>query len=730
MGRTLAHTVRADVWQNVSGAQPLVPDGALMAAILATCEGGWSEAIRLWRDVFRTGQHDSLAAGCMAEASWHLGHDGTFDHMIAHCPDKDPLLATLSDDQCGDSTQDQDWALGDWSARMTQNLSLFVKDHPLGHLCPDHIAEYPTIETRRVGALARFKAPRAPAVQDIVADHVDKGDLQMLADYCQLLIERAASPDALHWAILGMVRLGAGSDDVNLNALRRAFASYPLSAVDRQLADARLYRGLGYTALARLILRDALNVAPRARDRAKIRRRLAKLAAENDRWLDDRDILSAADFDGRPDAREALLALAGSSGTGVGEPLVSAFEWLLDQSGIDGVRYAPENRLLMVGNALGCGGMERILARSYRHFSDSGQFDTVDLALLDFSDGQASAFYAGEAGVTDDDVFVLGRDGAAEMPCALLPGSWKVRAQKLYDHILASKPRVIHAWNDLTGLLAAFAGLAAGCPKVIIHFHHAPGVPQSGRAEQISSYPEIYRRLRVRPEVTTIFCAEAAARGYARWWHVDQDERFRVMYNGFDWDVSAGDKRASKEQLGISADAPVVGTVFRFSAVKQPMLWAKAAIAFAKERPDAQFLMVGDGPMQEDVAQAFNDAGLGGSVIMPGRVDNVTDYLAAMDVFWLTSETEGLPNVLIEAQFSNVPVVAFDVGGASETFLPGVSGILVDPDDVSALVNETNALFTDPERLAEMAEAGRRNAAVSFSADAFYDRLNRAYSES
>ncbi len=730
MGRALARTIRTDVWQKVSGAELVVPDGALMTAILATREGGWSEAIRLWRDVFRSGQHDSLAAGCMAEASWHLGHDCTFDHMIAHCPDKEPLLAELSVDQCGDSAQDKGWALGDWSARMPENFSLFVKGHPLGHLCPDHIAEYPTIETRRIGALARFKAPRAQAVQDIVADHVDKGDLQALANYCQLLIERAASPGALHCAILGMVRLGAPSGDANLNALRRAFASYPLSAVDRQLADARLYRGLGYPALARLILRDALKTARGARDRAKIRRRLAKLAAENDRWLDDRDILSAADFDRDTPARNALLAISAPTDAKTSEPLISAFDWLLDHGVLDRVRYTPENRLLMVGNTLGCGGMERILARSYRHFSDSGQFDTVDLALLDFAPGQASAFYAGEAGVTDDDVFVLGRDGAAEMPCALLPGSWKVRAQKLYDHILASKPRVIHAWNDLTGLLAAFAGLAAGCSKIIIHFHHAPGVPQSGRAEQISSYPEIYRRLRVRPEVTTIFCAEAAARGYARWWHVDQNERFRVIYNGFDWDVSARDTRSSKEQLAISADAPVVGTVFRFSAVKQPMLWAKAAIAFAKERPDAHFLMVGDGPMQEDVAQAFQDAGLAGSVIMPGRVDNVTDYLAAMDVFWLTSKTEGLPNVLIEAQFSNVPVVAFDVGGASETFLPGVSGILVDPDDVSALVNETNALFTDPAGRAEMAEAGRRNAVASFSADAFYDRLSRAYSES
>jgi glycosyltransferase involved in cell wall biosynthesis len=305
-----------------------------------------------------------------------------------------------------------------------------------------------------------------------------------------------------------------------------------------------------------------------------------------------------------------------------------------------------------------------------------------------------------------------------------------MRTQKLYDHILATKPSVIHAWNDLTGLLAAFAGLAAGCPKIIIHFHHAPDVPKSGRAEQISSYPEIYRRLRVRPEISTIFCAEAAARGYAKWWRVDQDERFRVTYNGFDWDIPTQKKGAAKIELGIAPDAPVIGTVFRFSPVKQPLLWADAAIAFGRKRPEARFLMVGDGPMQDEVAQRFDSAGMKDTLIMPGRVDNVADYLAAMDVFWLTSKTEGLPNVLIEAQFSNVPVIAFDVGGASETLLPGASGILVEADDVGALVSETNALFGEPSRLTEMAEVGRRNAVEAFSATAFYDRLSRAYSES
>lgn len=711
----------------MSSGAPLVPDGALAAALLATSEGGWSAAIKLWRDIFRTGQHDSLAAGCMAEAAWHVGHNGIFDHMISHCTDSEALLSSLKQQSRTPGGSGAQWKLGNWTERLAEQIDRFRTDHPLGHLCPDQVEELYAVGDRRVGAFTRMRAPRSKDVQAVVDGHIRAGDAAALAGYGKELVDRAAAPDALHWVILGLSRLEG--EEASFDRLRRAFASYPLKGVERPMADARLYRGLGYPAVAQMILRDALETASRAGDRAKIRRRLARLAAENDRWLDDRDILTDTDFPGDTQVRAALREINGPDGTVPTDPLGQAFQWLLDRGALDADRYEAENRLLMVGNTLGCGGMERILARSYRHFSASSEFDQVDLALLDFADGEASAFYAAEAGVTADEIILLDRDGTARMPCALLPGSWKARAQTLYDHIRTTKPRVIHAWNDLTGLLSAFAGLAAGCPKVIIHFHHAPGVPQSGRAEQISSYPEIYRQLRVRPEVTTVFCAEAAAKGYAQWWHVDQDERFRVIYNGFDWDAPVQEKSEAKKKLGLAPDAPVIGTVFRFSDVKQPMLWAEAAMALAEQRSDACFLMVGDGPMQEAVAERFSQAGLADRLIMPGRVDNVADYLAAMELFWLTSKTEGLPNVLIEAQFSNVPVIAFDVGGASETFLPGTSGILVDADDVEALVDQTIHLLGDRARLAAMAQAGRRNALQSFSADAFFDRLSTAYTE-
>jgi glycosyltransferase involved in cell wall biosynthesis len=371
--------------------------------------------------------------------------------------------------------------------------------------------------------------------------------------------------------------------------------------------------------------------------------------------------------------------------------------------------------------------MERMLARAFRHFSASDEFEVVDLALLDFADGAPSAFYADEAGVTAADVLLLARDGPAAMPFALLPGSWKARAQKLYDHIAATRPRVIHAWNDLTGLLAAYAGLAAGCRKIIVHFHHAPGVPLSGRAEPIAAYPAVYRRLRERPEVETLFCAQASAKGYAGWWRAAQDERFRILYNGFDWARPEMGKAQAKQRLGIAPEVPVIGTVMRFAPVKQPLVWAEAAIALAAGQPDAHFLMVGEGSLREAAAMRFAEAGLSERLHMPGQVENVADYLAAMDLFWLSSATEGLPNVLIEAQFSRVPIVASDVGGVGETFLPGETGALVPAGNGDALATRSLALLKDDAWMTAASAKAVVQAEERFSAQTFLDGLSALY---
>jgi glycosyltransferase involved in cell wall biosynthesis len=123
----------------------------------------------------------------------------------------------------------------------------------------------------------------------------------------------------------------------------------------------------------------------------------------------------------------------------------------------------------------------------------------------------------------------------------------------------------------------------------------------------------------------------------------------------------------------------------------------------------------------------FEDAGLGGQLHLVGQVANVADYMAAMDLFWLTSASEGLPNVLIEAQMSGTPVVAFNVGGVAETFVDGETGALVAADDSDALVATSVRLLGDKDWLAAAGKQAVRHAQERFSSSAFFEGLSALY---
>lgn len=511
-------------------------------------------------------------------------------------------------------------------------------------------------------------------------DHV--GELR--AYIADLLARENLTPRILHHIIVALASSDGDGEDAQMRSATERFARAIENSPDRADVEAQLYEALGLPAYAELLRTEA----------AETERSLEAIA--------------------RPSAQP--------------DPVESAFADLLDRSPARASAYAAQNRLLFVGNSLACGGMERVLARSFRHFSEAADFDAVDLALIEYDPDGSTGFYAGEAGVAVSDVLLLDRLTPPVGSFAQLPGSWGARGQKLFDHIVKTRPRAIHAWNDLTGALSAYAGLLAGCPRIVIHFHHNPAVPLASPYEPVASYPAIYRMLASRPEIRFVFCADAAARAYADWWTLPVSERFATLYNGFDWPETPG-REAARVRLGLPADAPVIGTVLRFDPVKQPLLWAEAAVLLAAERPDAHFLMVGDGPLRTAVRERFGEAGLRGRVHLPGQIAGIADYYAAMDVFWLTSQSEGLPNVSIEAQFAGVPVVAFDVGGLAETILPGESGSIVPPDDLTALVEVTRGLLADDARRAKIGERAGENARRKFSAPRFYASLSQIYGD-
>jgi glycosyltransferase involved in cell wall biosynthesis len=181
-----------------------------------------------------------------------------------------------------------------------------------------------------------------------------------------------------------------------------------------------------------------------------------------------------------------------------------------------------------------------------------------------------------------------------------------------------------------------------------------------------------------------------------------------------------------RRELGIPVDAPVVGTVTRLSPQKAPLDFVDAAARVAERRPEAHFLLVGDGPLRAGVEARVADLGLVERFHLAGLRREVPDLLHAFDVFALSSLWEGLPRVLPQAMAAGLPVVATAVDGNAEAVTDGANGILVPPGDPGAMAGALVRLLDDPDLAARMGEAGQASV-QEFSARKMVDDIAALY---
>ena len=232
--------------------------------------------------------------------------------------------------------------------------------------------------------------------------------------------------------------------------------------------------------------------------------------------------------------------------------------------------------------------------------------------------------------------------------------------------------------SEHNGLTAMLAASIVGVRRVIVS---GRGQPPSARGIYDCLLRPVYKKAVMAQKITLVTNSASTVREYAAWLDVPPN-RVGVVYNGVDVDeiLRERDREATashRRSLGITDSTIIVGSVFNARREKRPQLWVEAAAAIARRVPDVAFVLVGGGRWMEEVASQLPALGLEGRLHRPGIRKDVATWLELMDVVLLTSELEGTPNVLLEAQALGRPVVATDVGGCAETFLPEQTGILL-----------------------------------------------------
>ena len=182
------------------------------------------------------------------------------------------------------------------------------------------------------------------------------------------------------------------------------------------------------------------------------------------------------------------------------------------------------------------------------------------------------------------------------------------------------------------------------------------------------------------------------------------------------------DRMKFRREIRVGADAPLVGNVGMIRPDKGQLILVEAAPLVLAERPDARFVIVGQGTgilkRGINVRNAIDRAGLADQVIMAGYRWDTPDVYAACDMIVIASlRTEASPIVLREAFASGRPVIATKVGDIPEIVKHRQNGLLIEAGDSKALANAILEFICDPNLAAHCAANGVRYAKEHFSFD-------------
>ncbi|MCL4694632.1 MAG: glycosyltransferase [Candidatus Hydrogenedentes bacterium] len=302
-------------------------------------------------------------------------------------------------------------------------------------------------------------------------------------------------------------------------------------------------------------------------------------------------------------------------------------------------------------------------------------------------------------------------------------GGWDFTMRRRIRHIFRShRPDVVHTFMFGFDLAANRAARETGVPVVI-----------SSR-RQLATWKKP-RHVRVQRKANQLVdCIVANSNAVAEFAATQEGldlDRYRVIPNGIDADafVSAADLHQVRLRFKIPFHTQVVGMVANFSPVKDHALFLAIAEELMRRRADVHFLLVGSGPLRDEVMNRVRKQGWSDRFTRVAAIEEVPDLYKVMSVSVLCSQVEGFPNAVIESMAAGRPVVAAAVGGIPEVIEDGVTGRLVQTRSAAAFADAIEQVLDREKESAAMAARAAVYVRNTLSLDRMVDAYRNLYRE-
>jgi len=289
---------------------------------------------------------------------------------------------------------------------------------------------------------------------------------------------------------------------------------------------------------------------------------------------------------------------------------------------------------------------------------------------------------------------------------------------KIIKLIRANNISLIHAYMPLAGIYGSAAAMISGVPIVNSSIRNA-------------KVPTLYEMALLKCSFALSDVVLANSNTGKKVFSKLSRGKIKVIYNGIDYSRfnKPIDIQNKKRDLNLERFDFVVSMVARLEEVKNPVMFVRVARIVSEALPNTAFLVVGDGSMRKALEQVIITLGLNLNVFLLGSRTDIEEILQITDIGVLTSNSEGLPNTIIEMLASGVPVVATNCEGVREILDHGQTGLCVEINNELSMAEQIIRLLRDDKLRSVMGLKGKQEVQSRFSLKEMVDRTEGIYKE-
>ena len=324
-----------------------------------------------------------------------------------------------------------------------------------------------------------------------------------------------------------------------------------------------------------------------------------------------------------------------------------------------------------------------------------------------------------------------------------MPDSYKNRALSMgieLKHLDAPKERSIsYLFRTAKKLAQADAGLihvflpSVGYYAALSKLRYRNPIPMlfsAGGTHTELPFQKWMYRFGIARYCDPVLCNSEAVKQFMLSMHIPES-KLRVIPNGHElskFELSP-DRNELFAELGIDSSVPTAICVGRFIDTKRQIDLIDATLILREQGLKIQVIFVGNGPLEESMKQHVREANLGSQILFLGQRNDVPRLLLSADLFAFPSETEGLPNAVIEAALAKLPIIGCDARGVRGTIENNKTGILISTRNPTEMAGAIRRIVEDPEFASSIAANANTVATEKYDIKSIIRQIESVYQE-